>query len=104
MVIMVSTTSFNSSIPSSATRFLRFPSKENGFVTTATVRAPISLLISAMTGAPPVPVPPPMPAVMKTMSLPSSIFLISSMLSSAASLPISGFAPAPSPLVSPLPI
>ena len=79
------------------------PSNEKGFVTTATVRAPSSLLISAMTGAPPVPVPPPMPAVMKTMSLPSRACLTSSMLSSAACRPTSGLAPAPSPLVRSLP-
>ena len=67
MVMAVSTTCFNASIPSSAC-FARFlPSKENGFVTTATVNAPISLHISAITGAAPVPVPPPNPAVMNTM-------------------------------------
>ncbi len=37
-----------------------------------------------MTGAEPVPVPPPMPAVMKTMSAPSSDFLMSLLDSSAA--------------------
>ena len=36
-----------------------------------------SRAISAMTGAAPVPVPPPMPAVMNTMSEPSSSFLMS---------------------------
>ena len=52
-----------------------------------------------MIGAPPVPVPPPSPAVTKTMSAPLSASLISSRLSSAAVLPTSGFAPAPSPRV-----
>jgi hypothetical protein len=49
---------------------MRLPSKSKGLVTTATVRMPISLAISATTGAAPVPVPPPMPAVMKTMCAP----------------------------------
>ncbi len=52
-----------------------------------------------MTGAPPVPVPPPMPAVTKTMSAPSSASSSFSRSSSAAWRPISGLAPAPSPLV-----
>ena len=42
----------------------------NGFVTQATVSAPSSFAMAATTGAAPVPVPPPMPAVMKTMSAP----------------------------------
>ena len=51
-----------------------------------------------MTGAAPVPVPPPMPAVMKAMRVPSlNIFLISSRLSSAAARAFSGRLPAPSP-------
>ncbi len=52
----------------SATSLRRTPSKLNGLVTTPTVSAPRSLAISAMTGAAPDPVPPPMPAVMKIMS------------------------------------
>ena len=61
------------------------PSKSNGRVTTPTVSAPISCLaISAITGAAPVPVPPPSPAVTKTMSAPFSASLISSRLSLAA--------------------
>ena len=64
----VSTLSTRSAIPCSA-RSRRFaPSNANGFVTTATVSAPMSFAISAMTGAAPVPVPPPMPAVTKIMS------------------------------------
>ena len=39
-------------------------------VTTPMVSAPIDLAIRATTGAPPVPVPPPSPAVTKTMSAP----------------------------------
>jgi len=53
----------------------------------------------AMTGAAPVPVPPPMPAVMKTMCAPSSTSMIWPVSSRAACSPISGFEPAPSPLV-----
>ena len=61
----------------------------------------MSRAICAMTGAAPVPVPPPMPAVTNTMSAPSSDFGDALALSSsAASRPISGLAPAPRPLVS----
>ena len=48
------------------------PSNLKGLVTTATVRAPSSLARLAMTGAAPVPVPPPRPVVTKTMSAPVS--------------------------------
>lgn len=81
---------------------------------------------SAMTGAAPVPVPPPMPAVMNTMCDDAITLAISSLLSSAASRlhttasssqwrkrayfvrwqsthPTFGFAPAPRPSVTPLP-
>jgi len=68
MVMSVSTLSTSSAMPCSA-RSRRFaPSKLNGLVTTATVSAPTSFAISAMIGAAPVPVPPPMPAVTNTMS------------------------------------
>ena len=43
----------------------------NGFVTTATVRMPSSFATCATIGVAPVPVPPPMPAVMNSMSAPS---------------------------------
>ncbi len=66
MVITVSATFLRNSIPSSACLALFRPSNENGFVTTATVKTSISLQSSAMTGAAPVPVPPPNPAVMNT--------------------------------------
>ncbi len=56
-------------MPTAAT-FWRLPSKAKGLVTTATVRMPSSRAISATTGAAPVPVPPPMPAVMNSMSAP----------------------------------
>ena len=58
-------------MPCSATRMRFGPSMPNGFVTTATVRMPISFASCATTGAAPVPVPPPKPAVMNSMSAPS---------------------------------
>ena len=79
------------------------PSKWKGLVTTPTVRMPCSRTARAITGAAPVPVPPPMPAVMNTMWLPESWSRISSSASSAAARPTSGRAPAPSPWVMVLP-
>ena len=100
-MIRVSHLARSLSIPSRACCIRRLPSNSKGLVTTPTVRAPISsLAISAITGAAPVPVPPPSPAVTKTMSAPFSASLMSSRLSAAAPPPISGLAPAPSPLVS----
>ncbi len=52
-----------------------------------------------MTAAAPVPVPPPMPAAMKTMCEPAICARISSIASSAAASPISGREPAPRPSV-----
>ncbi len=104
-MIRVSTLARSLSIPSRACCMRRLPSNSNGLVITPTVSAPISsLAISAITGAAPVPVPPPSPAVTKTMSAPFSASLMSSRLSAAAPPPISGLAPAPSPLVSWWPI
>ena len=101
ITIRESTLALSSSTPCSACLSLLGPSKLNGTVTIPTVRIPISLAIFAITGAAPVPVPPPIPAVMKTiLVLFPSIALISSMLSSAAFLPTSGSAPAPKPSVS----
>ena len=57
-----------------------------------------------MTGDAPVPVPPPIPHVTNTISAFFSLFVISSIFSSAAFSPTSGFAPAPSPFVSFSPI
>ena len=89
-----------SSTPSKAWSIFRFPSKRNGIVTIPTVRIPMSLEMRAITGAAPVPVPPPIPAVMKTILVPSdSIFRISSLLSSAAIFARSGLLPAPRPWV-----
>jgi hypothetical protein len=97
MTISVSTERLSSSIPASAC-FMRFlPSNWKGLVTTPTLSEPTSRAIRPITGAPPVPVPPPMPAVMKTMSAPARSSRMWSTFSSAAARPTSGFAPAPSP-------
>ena len=66
------------SMPSSACAARFLPSKENGRVTTPIVNAPSLREMLAITGAPPVPVPPPSPAVTKTMSAPLSTSSISS--------------------------
>ena len=97
MTIRVSTTSDRAAMPSSACLRRRNPSKSNGLVTTPTVSAPSSWAISATTGDPPVPVPPPMPAAMNTRSAPSSARLISSRSSSWHSRPLAGSPPTPSP-------
>ncbi len=82
----VSTLSRSRLIPSSALVIRRVPSKRKGLVTTAMVRILSSFLaIWAMMGAAPVQVPPPMPPVIKTMSVPSSTSLILSVDSLAAS-------------------
>ena len=100
ITISVSTISRRRSMPSCAWRPRCEPSKANGRVTTPTVSAPISFLaISAITGAAPVPVPPPSPAVTNTMSAPLSASLMSSRDSAAAPWPICGLAPAPRPFV-----
>ena len=104
IIIKESTYCPNSLMPCVATRSRLPPSKANGLVTTATVRMPISLAISAMTGAAPVPVPPPMPAVMNTMSAPSMAPTRLSRSSMAALRPMSGLVPAPRPLVMLLPM
>ena len=71
IVISESTFLVSSAMPWSATIERLLPSIWNGRVTTATVRMPSSRAICATTGAAPVPVPPPMPAVMNTMCTPS---------------------------------
>mmetsp|Transcript_26481 Transcript_26481/g.67328 ORF Transcript_26481/g.67328 Transcript_26481/m.67328 type:complete len:223 (-) Transcript_26481:385-1053(-) len=83
-----------------ACRALWRPSKLKGVVTMPTVRMPSSLATPATIGAAPLPVPPPMPAVTKTMSEPCRAAAISSRVSWAAFMPISGLPPAPRPLVS----
>ena len=100
MMINESTWSLSFSIPIWACSFLILPSKPNGVVTIPTVRIFISLAIFAITGAAPVPVPPPIPAVINTIFVFTfNIDMISSELSSAAFSPTSGFAPAPNPSV-----
>ncbi len=84
MTISVSTLSRRLWMPSEAWRARRLPSKANGRVTTPTVSAESSFASSAMTGAAPVPVPPPLPAVTKIMSAPLSASRSSSLLSIAA--------------------
>ena len=100
MTMRVSTFSLRIWMPFSACMARRRPSKVNGRVTTPMVRAPRPLAISATTGAAPVPVPPPFPAVMKTMSAPCKASSMSARCSSAAWRPTSGSLPAPSPRVS----
>src|SRR5882724_4970442 len=102
--IMVSTFFRSSAMPSSACFIRRRPSNRNGLVTMPTVSAPVSRAIWATTGEAPVPVPPPMPQVTKTMSAPWTAWATSSRFSSMACRPISGLAPAPSPRVSLRPI
>ena len=99
-----STDFWSSRIPRSALAALLAPSNVKGLVTTATVRMPRSLAIWATTGAAPVPVPPPMPAVMKSMSVLAIASAISSLDSSAAFSPTLGSAPQPKPLVTFSPI
>ena len=72
----VSQTSRSTSAPASACARRRVPSKRNGIVTMPTVSAPTSRASFATTGAAPEPVPPPSPAVTKTMSEPRRTCLI----------------------------
>ncbi len=95
ITMSVSTFSLSRWMPCSACTDRRRPSNANGRVTTPMVSAPMPFAISAITGAAPVPVPPPLPAVMKTMSAPFSASSISSRCSSAAWRPTSGSLPAP---------
>ena len=97
--IRVSTAAFSSPMPMSAWAARLRPSKENGRVTTPMASELRLLAISATMGAPPVPVPPPSPAVMNTMSAPLRISSISVRCSSAARRPTSGLEPAPNPRV-----
>ncbi len=78
ITISVSTSLRSRSMPSSAWAARRFPSKPNGRVTTPMVSAPSERATLATIGAPPVPVPPPSPAVTKTMSAPLMTSSISS--------------------------
>ena len=67
-----------SSRPRFANPALFLPSHVNGFVTTETVKAPISFAALAIIAAAPVPVPPPSPAAINTISAPFNESLISS--------------------------
>ena len=87
IVISASTWALSSSAAFSATSLRLLPSNANGLVTTPIVSAPPSLAICATTGAAPEPVPPPSPAVMKTMSESASAWAIFSESSSADALP-----------------
>ena len=104
ITIKVSTCFFKSSRPKRAFSILLLPSNLNGFVTIPTVSDPSSWAISAIIGAAPVPVPPPIPQATKTISAPDKASSSSLLLSRAAALPTSGFAPAPLPPVIFLPI
>ena len=99
ITIAVSQLRRSSSTPASACALRFVPSNGNGVVTMPTVSAPSSRAIRATTGAAPEPVPPPSPAVTKTMSEPRSACLIWSYDSSAAALPILGSDPEPRPFV-----
>jgi hypothetical protein len=74
------------------------PSNWKGFVTTPTVRTPSSRAACAMIGAAPVPVPPPMPAVMKAHVRAGEVIddLLDRFLGGAA--PTAGRAPCAEPL------
>ncbi len=104
ITMSVSTTFSNFSSPIIAFSNILCPSIAKGKVTTATVNEPSFLAISATTGALPVPVPPPSPHVMNIMSAPLSTCLSSCSDSLAASSPILGMLPAPSPRVISFPI
>src|SRR6058998_2715082 len=99
IVMTVSAASRSRSSPHSALSIRSLPSPRNGKVTTAMVRAPISLARRATYPQLPVPVPPPRPHVTKTMSAPWTMARSSSSASRAASSPICGSAPAPRPFV-----
>jgi hypothetical protein len=99
ITIRVSTTSFTLSSPSIAFSSLLLHSKLKGFVTTHTVSTHISFAACAITEVAQVPVPPHIPHVMKSISVSDKYLLISSIFSSAAFLPTSGFAQAQSHLV-----
>jgi len=99
ITIRVSTACFIFSSQAKAFSNLFLPSKLKGFVTTQTVKIPISFATCAITGAAHVQVPPHIQAVTKSISVSCRYFLISSILSSAAFLPTSGLAQAQSHLV-----
>ncbi len=97
ITIKVSTTASILSKPFMAFSILFLPSIVKGKVTTPITNEPSFFASDAITGAAPVPVPPPKPQVMKTISLPEILFFISEFDSFAASSPTFGLLPAPSP-------
>ena len=97
---MASTYSLRATTPSSAWRIFTLPSKAKGMVTIPTVSIPMSCAVLATMGDAPVPVPPPMPAVINTiLVLSANIVCKSATDSSAARRATSGRPPAPSPCV-----
>ncbi len=103
--MVVSQTCLSLFRPESAFSMRTVPSALNGRVTIPSVSARIcSLAMPATSCAEPVPVPPPMPAVTKTMLAPFRKSRISLSFSRADSSPTSGLAPAPRPLVLDFPI
>src|SRR5450830_324302 len=95
MAIIASTRSLSIWSPCSAVFQRCLPSKVKGRVTTPTTSDRFLRAISAITGEAPVPVPPPMPAVMNTMSAPARVSSSMSRLISAARSPTMGLPPAP---------
>ena len=93
----VSTFALRLRSPCSATSRRREPSNENGSVTTPTVSAPFLRAMSATVADAPVPVPPPIPAVINTISEPSRSSAMCSWLSFTARRPTSGRPPDPMP-------
>jgi hypothetical protein len=92
MMMSVSTSARSAAMPSSACwRAAALEGERPG--DDADRQAPERRATLATTGAPPVPVPPPSPAVTKTMSAPLSTSSISSRWSSAACRPTSGQRP-----------
>src|SRR4029077_16345565 len=104
MTISASTWLRSALMPSSAVSLRMRPSNAKGRVTTPMVRAPASFASSATMAADPMPVPPPMPAVMNTMSESWTTAESSVRLSSAASRPRVQSPPAPGPRVPFVPI
>ena len=102
--IIASETSLSLFNPSFASFFLFLPSNLKGVVTIETLNAPTFFAIFAITGAAPVPVPPPRPVAINTKSEPTSIPWIDSSDSKAEFSPTSGFIPAPRPFVKDAPI
>ena len=98
-MIIASTCLRNFSIPAVACAERSGPSLLGGVVTIATVNISISCANSAITGVAPVPVPPPIPAVRKSISVPRARNRLRTLSSEAiaCSAPTSALFPAPNP-------